>query len=825
MSEQTSMSGSISSLFGWSNLKQQLPPKQEKPASINEIFHKMNQQKQEIMLCVDCSGSVMFNTSFSHDGNSFDKIYVEAMLNLKNQLPKHQLVCWSSLAKILTEEEQTIYNNAVTNGIPFANLISGMNAGTEPQHILPLIKGKISIIVTDGEIDDRRINMIRMELSRPDTQIGSVFLVIIPHIDSYKNMYTANAEASAMDSIRLSIPQAFSGRLATVIVWNYKNRKFEMVPSLTAPYIDQTKTLNELLSNPLPIPTANEFMVLIDGQYKSFSFDKLVEFLETNVIGEQTIKDLVTYGVAKTIRQQGSNIHKERWNRLIESMFYKMLLQKVNQEFVEEKIPDDATIITRIQITAANEKNRKKAENKYKNELEKLCADLLIDKLVGEISNISQAKASQTIANVNNFKQMKQEDKLAEIASVLVKEDCSICGINTNVYKAVSIPTKLTLNMTLSKDERNIPAKKGRMRTVATLNVNNMKDALEQYPPRLHCMCFCSDCANITLKTARLPSDPEYGITNIIPQNITTDMYGNQAINERIMLFPLIDKTQMSEYINPNDSKLSYSRQWMRGFVSKVIGLDPAGPDIMMALLMFLCALPTDKPSAEMIFANVMSLCRGGRNDNYKNTIGRLFHENFNKISAEVLTQISIVERVVDLAEMPVRPESNKLLLLCLLNRKIASLVYAKNQRITASNKLDTVINDIITNKPNNEGAEKFGITDAIMNDIKNMGLTSVNEYKTNYADDYNRFLGIYLQNVMNLDFNHIAMCEQNLIKLLGAKTTDDMVQPMNMNKDYLNKMIEKSNMSVEQFIQMVPNYINAFVNSNGNINILQQFI
>jgi hypothetical protein len=58
-----------------------------------------------------------------------------------------------------------------------------------------------------------------------------VYLYIIPH------MYNGQAtvEVSAKDSIRLSIPHAFSEKLATVIIWNFRTKKYEMVSELTAP--------------------------------------------------------------------------------------------------------------------------------------------------------------------------------------------------------------------------------------------------------------------------------------------------------------------------------------------------------------------------------------------------------------------------------------------------------------------------------------------------------------------------------------------------------------------------------------------------------------
>ena len=56
----------MESLFGWSNLASQAPPKVE---SIESLFTQLNKQKNnsDIVLCIDTSGSTAFKTTFTPD--------------------------------------------------------------------------------------------------------------------------------------------------------------------------------------------------------------------------------------------------------------------------------------------------------------------------------------------------------------------------------------------------------------------------------------------------------------------------------------------------------------------------------------------------------------------------------------------------------------------------------------------------------------------------------------------------------------------------------------------------------------------------------------
>ena len=399
----------MQNLFGFEKLSISAPPKVD---NIDNIFREPSNQKQEVVFCPDGSGSTAF------EQKKFHELYADALSILREQIPKeHKVVCWSSTARFLEGAELSQFNEIITNKIPFALQIKDMNGGTDPQHLLPHLKGKIGVIVTDGEIGDSAISAIRNKISQ--SGIGAVFLIIIPHIDSYPNMYNgkANVEVSAKDSIRLSIPQAFSEKLATVIIWNFRKKEFEMISELTAPWVDQTKSLFELLSNPVPVTKAGEFLTKsIDNKYKSFSLEELITWLKNNNVDEMTLMKLFDYGVASAIRQQASVSQKDAWNMCIQNVFNKILSFMVSKDFTEEKIPEEVTMIDRIKITMQNEHAKKKIENKYRHHLADLCGKISVGQTVGEFKNVAQAKAKQTDANVGAFKTMKQEDKLTQIS-------------------------------------------------------------------------------------------------------------------------------------------------------------------------------------------------------------------------------------------------------------------------------------------------------------------------------------------------------------------------------------------------------------------------
>ena len=812
------MSAPLSSLFGWSNIASNAP---QKVLTIDHLFNQPQQQKQTIAFCLDCSGSTTYESKKSYDNKTFAQIYSEAMLNLTEQLPKHRVICWSSVATELNGDSLTEYQNAIKSQIPVAKVVYNMNNGTDPQQILPLIKNCTSVIVTDGEISENAINLIKQQI--PNSGIGSVFLVIVPHIDTYKNMYAAtDNEITAKDNIKISIPQAFSERLATVIIWNYRKRIFEIIPELTAPWVDKTKNLYELLNAPVPIVIPGEFLTKYNEQYRSFSINKLVDWLKANTSDITIINKLIEFGVRHAIRQQASTQQREIWNTCIQNLFHKLLNEKIKNEYVEVAIPVDATMLERIKITTINDKELKRLDNKYRKELSDLFANLLIEKTVGELQSVGSAKATQTIANVAAFASMKQEDKLTEISSVLVKDACTICGEHTNVFKTISVPTKLLVQFNLCTVEKQVSRKKGKMETVKFLDFEQMKSSLEQYPPRLYFMNLCTGCSNISLDKARLHGDPENCITGLVPQNQVV-INGINTVTERLFLCPLISSDKISDMSDPNDPKLSFARQWLRGFISKVMNLEPASNETLNASLMFLTAIANDKNSAEIVLPNQKSLISGGRNNRWPISVGRLFKPSVQKISAETLNLISIVSDVVELAEIQVIPESNRLLLLCLLGKKVNVLLTAKRQRDKVIALLDTVLNEI-KETGNSKDKEKFGITNENAHSIHQHN--NIESYKNENNELVTKFVATYLQNIVGVNVQMIAMHEASLINVLNATTIKDVSIGLNTNEDYLQKMIGRSNLSSTEFMTIIPKFVNEWVNTQGDkMNVMMKFL
>lgn len=794
----------MESLFGFINLANQAPPKVE---SIDSLFQQQQLKNQEIVLCVDTSGSTTFKTTFTHDNKGFAQVYSEAVKLLSKMLPHHKVVCWSSKAKELVGEELTIYNNALANAIPIAEVIKDMNEGTEPDTILPFVKNKSVVLLTDGEISESSANNIRNKLI--NSGIGSVFLVIIPHIDSYKNMYSANqnVEVSAKDSIRLSIPQAFSQCLATVIIWNYRKKEFEFIDELSASWVDTKKPLSDILSNPVPVTKVGEFLVKNNDKYLSFSLENLIGFLKVKNIDENTLMKLDELGVSLAIRQQASIKQRDDWNLCIQNIFTKILSQKVQKDFNEKDIPDDISMVERIKIILQNDKERTKIENIHKHKLGELCGKLSVGQTVGEIKNVAAAKVKQTVANVNAFATMKTEDKLSEISQVLIHGDCTICSESKPIFKTISIPTKLLLQMSMCNYEKQV-TQKNKVKTIKFLDLEQLKASLENNPPKLYFLDLCAGCCNVSMTKAKLPSDPENCITGMVPQNIKD---GN--VIERLFVCPLIDEKYITDLSDPNRSELSFARQTLRGFISKTMNLDPASQECLTASLMFLSSLATNKENSRLIFANQKSLLSGGRQNKYPETVGRLFKPTTGKLSSQSLSMIAIVENVVELAEFPILPESTKLLLLCLLERKVTILLTAQTQRKNVIKKLDLVFEKIRSN--NNTNYQEFGISDLQFEAIK--GAESLEKYIENNKDQYTSFIATYMQNVMNYNIQEIARHEQSLMNVLKASSIDEIAKSLYINTDYLNKMILRSNMTHEDFMKMIPHYISALCKKDGD--------
>ena len=810
----------LSALLGFSSLASSAPPK---ISTFDHLFTVPSQQKQEIALCMDGSGSTLFDQAKSFDGKGFKQIYSEAMQKLNNELPKHTVVCWSSAAKELVGDELQQYRQAVQNGIPMAEVISNMNGGTDPQYILPLLKNRTSVLVTDGEINEPQIAALRSKIST--SGIGSVFLVIVPHIDQYKDMYSdnKNVEISVKDSIKLSIPQAFSERLATVIIWNYRKKSFELIPELTAPWVDQTKSLMEILENPVPVMAPGEFLTKSNNQYKSFSLPNLMDWLRNNNVDESTLEKLVDTGVTASIRQQASAQQRDTWNLCIQNTFNKILGQKMKISFVEIPVPENATMIERIKIGSQNERSAKKLETTFRHQLGEVCSKLSIGQTISEMKNVAAAKSKQTVANVAAFSTMKQEDKLAEIASALCVGDCGICGENTNVFKTISIPTKLLLQFSLCQYEKQVQGKKNKTQTLKLLNFEDLKTALESFPPKLYFLDLCTGCANSSLTKAKLPTDPENCVTGLVPQNQVINEFGHKVITERLFVCPLIRSELIADNCDPNDPRLSFARQTLRGFISKAIGLEPASQECLTACLMFLSALATNKDNAQLVFPNQKSLLSGGKQNKYGESVGRLFKPTGGKISAQTLNLIAMCENVIEMAEIPVLPESNKLLLLCLIERKVTILMTAQKQRTNIFRKLALVLDEIRA-KGDSKEKEKFGINGSMLETIQK----SVNNkvYGEENGKLMDTFVATYFQNTMGWDLQAIAQNEKYLVQTLNAKCVKEVAEALNTNEDYLQKMIERSKMTSDSFIQLIPAFVNSLANHQGDkMDVLMKFI
>lgn len=790
-------------LFGWNKVASKVPPK---ITTFDHILKPLKLTNNKIAVCYDGSGSTAFNTTKSYDGKPFDKIYAEALKKLQTELPDHDIICWSSVSKLMDGQLKDIFKTLINSEIPFSTQITEMNSGTQPSTILPYVQNKTSIIITDGEIGNDEIEKIQRQLSKSD--MGPVFLVIVPHIDTYRNMYNnVQMERNAKDNIRLSIPQAFANKLASVLVWNYCTKTFEFIQELTAPWA-KDKTLKDLLSSPMPLAPAGEFLIEKDGQYKTFLLDSLIDWLSNNQLDETVIEKLVDYKIKESIKQQALLNQKEKWNNCVQQMFNKIISLKVKENHVEIPIQENAPIVEIIQNTRKNNIERSKIEKKYRDIFGDLCGKLLIDKTVSEMSNIAQARVAQTAMNVAKFQNMKNDDKLDEIAPVLPLGNCSICEQqNVNVYKTINVPSKLFVELPLSKVEKNVQHK-NKMKKIMFLDNEYLKNVLDNNRPRFHCIDLCAECAKISLERARLHDDGEYFVTNLVPQNVTVNQNGIRTVSNRLMLLPLVDPNIIDNAANPNDPKLSFSRQWLRGIISKITGLEPASHETMKVCLAFLTKLATDKLTAQLVFGTQVSLLRGGAQDKYNDLVGRLFKPSMKPLNTEAIIMICSVLPVIELAEMKIMPESTKLLLLCLLDSQISPLIDGKIKREKAMKLLDETIDNIIHNK-SAPLIQKFNMMDNV-NIIKTYN-SSLHLKETN-EELYNKFLATYLQNVVNLNFGHLMTNENKIAKILKSEKIEDVADALRLNIEYLVKTIERSKMTIEQFMQMIPRFLNDLV-------------
>ena len=312
-------------------------------------------------------------------------------------------------------------------------------------------------------------------------------------------------------------------------------------------------------------------------------------------------------------------------------------------------------------------------------------------------------------------------------------------------------------------------------------------------------------------------SSIENGIRKVINE------FGHKVVTERLFVCPLIAPEYILDNCDPNRSELSYARQHLRGFVATTIGLNPASQDCLMACLMLLSELSTNKENALIIFPNQKSLLSGGRVNKFPTTVGRLFKPSTDKMSAQTLSMIATVENVIEMAEMKVIPESSKLLLLCLMERKVTILITAQKQKGNVEKKLSIVLNEIRSNGDSKD-KEKFGISDMMKESIKK---SSNNEqYMKENEGQYTTFIATYMQNVMNWNIHAIANHEKYLMDLLKSSTMQEVAIALQINEEYLVRMLESSKMTAESFMKMIPKFVNDLAeNPEDKMSVMMKYI
>lgn len=799
----------------------------------------------KLTVAIDCSGSVSYTQDKAHDNKNFTEIYVEAVRNLLSQLPTNNLsyVLWASLAKLLTNEEYEIVKKFIDSNLPFDLMTSAIEeyamsqllkareqeleskpdsilksdltkqvinigSGTNPASILPLIDNSTAVIITDGNIDSNQVLSIKNSIG--NCSCGPIILVIIPHIHEYRNLYVKDVEMDALNSINITIPQAFSTKLATVMIWNYKTKSYFMVPELTSPWVNGAGdnigavTLGTLVSRDLPLVSGSCLISKVGPKFKTLNLEALDKYAKgcTNIMS--LVNLMIEYKIPETIRQQANAQQKQLYNNICTYLFNKGTGEAL-ANIKNIILNDDMTLLEKLKASCQYDKTRRDAENKFISEFGPLFNKITVDKTVGEVTSIGAAKTLQTKFNVNNFQKMEQKDKLAEMADVLPVDECSLCGTVDHVYFSFNFPTKFILGMMTScVDERR--SRNGKVERF--LNCTNFKKLLDEHAPKVYCLRFCSSCAIRVTGQAKDSQDPEYGITRLIPQNIV-----NGTVHNRLLLLPLIDKNKITDTSNPNEPKLSFVRQVWRGIFSKMLSLNVAGMDVMNALLLYLTSIATEE-TAPIIYANQVSFLRGGSNDKYPDTIGRLFKVSVKPISSEVMTQITAISPVVEMCKIPIIPESKKLLLFCLLDRKIWPLISAKRHKDAAYEKFMQVVSDMKNGKVDNIMLSKFGLNNDAINKI--MASESVDAWYQEPGSEGEQILmnsiSLYLQD-KGLNMGKLVFEEAKFKELMTSTNFDQMASSINIDKNYLTSTVGAMNLTFEQFKEKVVAFIGDLVN------------
>jgi hypothetical protein len=816
----------MNNLFGWSTM-QPTKPATTSGNNFENIFKGVN-NVSKVIVAVDGSGSTTFTTcGDSYDGMNFAQIYATALNTLHTDIltgmsNTYDIYGWSDEVKKFSQFDTDTYLNCIQIGVPFAQQISTLDGGTQPFKLLTFMNNVATVLVTDGDIPPEQVRRIQGNIKSVNS--GPVYLVIVPHIGVYKNMYKQDVEANAMDNINISIPQAFAEKLACVLIWQHKKKTFEIIKELTAPWLASNinfEDLSSIFKVPMPLINSGSYLLRIGDSYKTFNIDEIISYVKDNAFGiaggtalttgsiENIINKLTEYQVSAAIIQQGNPTDKEKYNAMCLSLFNKGMCEHMNK--YKEDTTETTDILELIKQSAKNTANKKRYESEYVQKYKDIFNKLMIDKTVGEISNVAAAKTLQTRDNVKSFQSMAVNDKLAEISGVLCNGECTICGTQTNIFKVVNIPSGFFTYVGTAINEREIKAKRGKTRMLKTLDVTAFKSCLSAHKPTLYCMDLCHGCANVSLSKAKRYDDPEYGITNIIPQNVV-----NGVVRNRLMLLPLIDPKNMNEFCNPNEPRLSFSRQTMRGFISKYTGLDVAGQDTMVALLMFLTSLANSKETATLVYASQVSILRGGSIDRYNDTIGRLLKPSITPISSSVLTQIMAIENVIELAEFNIIPESRKLLLLCLIERKITPLLHAKRYRDKSTAELKT----LLTNRSEGADSKLVSAYDFNRDTLKDLLVDSetldITQYNSNIAFNVQQ-RGIHL--------NQMIACENNLKEILSSKDSNTLATNLDLDPEYFKNIITKCNISDTQFIEMIPKFINDIVGANNDNEVIMNTI
>lgn len=797
----------IDNLFGWSDMQ---PTKITQTSNkLENLFHNVN-NISKVIAAIDGSGSTTFTTS----GNSFDnlnfaQIYSYALNVLHRDIltaipTPYDLYGWSDDVKKFSKTECDTYLRCIEIGTPFAQQILGLDSGTQPFKLLEFMKNTATVLVTDGDIPHDQVKRIQANIKSINS--GPVYLIIVPHIGVHKDMYKKDVEANAMNNINISIPQAFAEKLACVLIWHHRKKTFELIKELTAPWLLPNIVEDDIASVfkvPMPLITQGSYLLRVNDSYKTFSVDDIVNYVrsDNNEPIEHIVDKLVKYNVSNAIIQQGNVIDKEKYNAMCLNLFNKGMNEYM--QAYKEETSDTTDILELIKLSVKNNNNKKKLESEYVNKYKNIFNNLMINKTVGEINNIAAAKTLQTKDNVKSFQAMPVSNKLMEISCVLCTGECTICTTTTNVFKVVSIPADFFTYLFTTITEKESRNKKGRITVIKKLNITDFKAHLSTHKPSLYYMNLCHTCANETIQRAKLNDDPEYGITGIIPQNIVD---GN--VKNRLMLLPLIDPKNINDYCNPNEPRLSFCRQVMRSFISKYTDLDVQGEDTMVALLMFLTFLANNKENANLIFATQMSVLRGGGRDKYAESVARLFKPTVAPISSQVLERIMAVENVVELAELAVLPESRKLLLLCLIERRITPLLHANNYREKSIAELKNLL---LNRSPANERRLNLAY-DFSEDQLKELVITpetlDISKFSANVAFNVQQ-RGIHI--------DQIIACENNLKAILTSEDSDTLAKSLELDPGYFKNIIEKCGISDAQFIKIIPQFISDIIGVKGD--------